>query len=203
MISLLARKFNTARRIGLVRSAHIGIDRLYLTFLAWIFKFHPWHAEAPTSVRPYRYLVAKLVNKLEPTTVVEVGCGLGFILELVRAPRRYGFDLDEGAVRAAQFLHDKSIIFTHGDLTSVDIAQIDVMILVNWIHDVSPSELDALLKPLLRRTRFLLLDAIDPDESSGYRYKHDFAFLASKTRRLSIAYPENEGRSLQLFEVLA
>lgn len=190
-------------RIGLVRSVRIRLDLLFLSVLARAYGFHPWHAQSPTSARPYRKTVASLVNALSPQTVVEVGCGLGYVLRLVDAPFRQGYDPDEGAIRAARFLHGRKITFVHGDLTSVSVPHIDVLILVNWIHEISPEELQRLLVPLLVRTSYLILDAIDPTESSGYRFKHDFAFLDSLAQRISVTRPPNEGRTFQLFKVMA
>ena len=113
------------------------------------------------------------------------------------------YDVDEGVIRAARFLHGKKITFIHGDLSVVSLKDIDVLILVNWIHDISPQLLEELVAPVLSRTHYLLLDAIDPDEPSGYSHKHDFAFLGERARCLSVTrYPE-EGRSFQLFEVIA
>ena len=89
-----------------------------------------------------------------------------------------------------------------GDISSVSQPHIDVLILVNWIHEVSPDELGRLIVPLLPRVRYLVLDAIDPDESSGYRFKHDFMFLASRAQRISVTRPPNEGRTFQMFKVM-
>jgi SAM-dependent methyltransferase len=197
----LLKKLKAAHRIGLLRSAVIFIEGLWLTILRRVFKFHPWHVEAPASARPYRQTVAELVNGLDPRSVVEVGCGLGFVLRLIDAPYRFGYDLDEGAIRAAKFLHGREISFVCGDLTAVSQPHIDVLILVNWIHEISPEELMRLIEPLLSCTDYLVLDAIDPDESSGYRFKHDFAFLGSRAQRISVARTRNEGRSFQLFKV--
>lgn len=201
MIRRLTRKMANVRRIGLLRFLQIGGDRLFLRALAWKFHFHPWHADAPTSARPYRHIVAGIVNELKPTSVVEVGCGLGMILRLVQAPQRHGYDLDEGVIRAARFLHRDSIAFHHGDLSSVSLPRIDVLILVNWIHEISPEALENLLTPLLPRTGCLLLDAVDPDGPPGYRFKHDFSFLDRKAERLSVTRPPDEGRSFHLFQV--
>lgn len=201
MLLALFGKLKTAQRMGLLRAARIGIDRLWLTILSQGFGFHPWHAEAPTSARPYRHTVADLVNGLQPRTVVEVGCGLGYVLKLVNAPYRFGYDVDEGAIKAARFLHGRKISFVRGDLTAVSHPHIDVLILVNWIHEISPEELLRLIEPLLSCTDYLVLDAIDPDESIDYRFKHDFAFLGSRVQRISVARTRNEGRSFQLFKV--
>ena len=121
----------------------------------------------------------------------------------ITAPQRYGYDVDEAAIRAAPFLHRKKFIFMHGDLTTGSMPQIDVLILVNWIHEISRQVLEALMAPLLARTRYLPLIAIDREEPIGYRYKHEFTLPDEKARRVSITRPPDEGRSFQLFEVVA
>lgn len=86
-------------------------------------------------------------------------------------------------------------------MTSVTQNAIDVLILINWIYDYSPQQLEAWLAPLLPRTRYLLLDAIDADNPLDYRFKHDFAFLAGKVQLLSEIRPPGEGRQFVLFKV--
>lgn len=201
VIDLFFRKLGTVRRLGLLPSARIGVEKVFLRVLRHIFKFHPWHAEATKSARVYRKTAARIVDSLNPGTVVEIGCGLGYILAQIAAPRRYGFDVDKGAVRAARFLHGQSISFAHGSFSSIELPTMDVLILINWIHEVSPQALEESLKPLLPRTRFLLVDAIDPEGDRSYRFKHDFAFLDSCTRKLSVTRPPGEGRSFHLYEV--
>ena len=200
MLNKIVAKMLAINRIGLFWAMRISIDRFFLGILAKIFKFHPWHADAPTSARHYRLLVAKIVNELKPKTVVEVGCGLGEILIRINAPEIYGYDADEGAIRAARFLRGKKVIFIHGDLKTVALQQIDVLILINWINKISPASLEEQLIPLIQRTRYLLLDALDPAVPG---YKHNFKFLASKTKLISINRPQRENRSFHLFKVLA
>ncbi len=205
MPKVLLRKTATLRREirskGFLRVTKITTARLAVFVLSKIYKFPAsWHP--PTSARPYRLMVAKVVNDLKPHTVCEVGCGLGSILCRVDANERFGFDIDPGVVRAAKLLRGRKIHFAQGGLTAVHLSHIDVLILVNWIHEISPSELERELMPLLSRTRYLLLDAIDQDNSFGYRYKHDFSFLEGKAKRLSVTRHPNEGRSFQLFEVV-
>ncbi|MHB8474366.1 MAG: class I SAM-dependent methyltransferase [Gammaproteobacteria bacterium] len=203
MIDTLLRKYRTLRRIGLFRYLRMVVDRIFLSGLVMIYGFDSWHAQAPTSARPYRHVVAHLTNELAPRTVVEVGCGLGGILALVSAPDRYGYDIDERAIRAARFLHGRRIIFTCGGITAVSLAQIDVLILVNWIHELSPDALKQLLTLMLARSRYLLLDAIDRDGPDSYRYKHDFAFLGTAARLISVTRAPGECRSFHLFEVIS
>lgn len=202
-LAVLRRRLRTAYRMGLGRAVRIAVDRAALRLLRHLYGFHPWHTEAPLSARGYRRDVARLVNALHPQTVVEVGCGLGSILSLIDAPVRVGYDLDAGAIRAARAMRSGRIRFVEGDLSAVEETAIDVLILVNWIHELSPAALESALLPLLPRTRYLVLDAVDPDGPAGYAYKHDFAFLQGRARGLSVTRPVNEGRTFRVYEVLA
>ncbi len=203
LMSVISRKLDALRRVGLLRTLRCRAVRLWLGFLAWYFRFDPWHADAPYCCRTYKKTVVDLVNSLAPNSVIEIGCGLGELLYRIHSSRRYGYDVDLGVIRAARILHGSKISFFHGDATKVEQSDIDVLILVNWIHGQSPVELEGLVKPLLNRVRYLVLDAIDPDGPDSYRYKHDFAFLEGKAKRLSITRALDEPRSFHLYRVIA
>ena len=182
------------------------LDRAWLSCVGRMFKLDPWHAHAPYSCRPYKKVVVDLVNSLKPERVVEVGCGLGDILSRIEARDRLGLDADATVVRAARFLHPGKVRWLHG--RAEDIARalpadgdIDCLIMVNWIHNLSPEELDALLLPVLPRTKHLVLDALDADAPASYRFKHNFAFLSKSAERISAARSFDEPRSFILFRV--
>ena len=202
-MSVIRRKLDSLRRVGLLRTLRCRVVRLWLGFLAWYFRFDPWHANAPYCCRTYKKTVVDLVNSVAPHTVVEIGCGLGELLFRIHSSHRYGYDVDRGVIRAARFLHGSKISFIHGDATKVEQSSMDVLILVNWIHSQSPAELEGLIKPMLDRVSYLVLDAIDPDGPVSYCYKHDFAFLEGKAERLSVTRAQNEPRSFHLYRVIA
>jgi hypothetical protein len=156
MIKVLLRKTQTLKKElnakGFRRVVKINLDKLAILVLAKVYKFPAsWHTS--TSMRSYRVTVARIVNDLKPYSVCEVGCGLGSILCRIDASVRWGLDIDGGVVRAAKLLRGRKIRFEQGGLASVRMEEIDVLILVNWIHEISPSELEAQLTPLLSRTR--------------------------------------------------
>jgi hypothetical protein len=182
------------------------IDRLGLSALRLLFGFDRWHASAPYSCRPYKRLVVELANSLQPSIAVEVGCGLGDIISRLKAVDRFGIDSDLRVIRAARFLHGGRGFWFHGDGTTIQrvVSQaltIDCLIMVNWIHNLSPENLSEYLLPLLPRTRYLILDAVDADGPNSYRHKHDFEFLSGVTRRLSASRVYGEPRSFVVFEV--
>lgn len=187
------------------RAVHCRLQRLGLQCLRHIFRFDAWHAAAPYACRAYKAQVVQLVDSLKPDTVVEVGCGLGDILTRIRAARRFGIDADAKVLFAARFLHPRGAQWIHGttaDVPSVmpDGQRIDCLIMVNWIHALSPKELSELLLPLLPRVRHLILDAIDLDGPQSYRFKHDFDFLAAVARRVATVRAVDEPRSFLVFE---
>jgi hypothetical protein len=198
----LRRKVSAIWQQGVARSARIILDKFALRLLQRLYGFNRWHADAPLSARPYRRTVAEIVNGLRLESVVEVGCGLGAVLSLVNARHRHGYDLDAGAIRAARLIRSRDIFFTQGDMSCVREHEIDVLILVNWIHDFSPEQLAIWLQPLIPRTRYLLLDAIDADNPLNYAFKHDFSFLLGTSKIVDEARTEGEGRRFLLFQVI-
>jgi SAM-dependent methyltransferase len=60
--------------------------------------------EPPWSGRCYREMLAHYLNRMIPIdgSVLEVGCGSGLLLKLVRAKTKVGIDLSEAQVRAAR-----------------------------------------------------------------------------------------------------
>ena len=180
--------------------------RLVLGLLRFLFGFDRWHVSAPYPCRPYKRQVVELVNSLRPTTVVEIGCGLGDIVSRVSAVERFGIDIDPRVIRAARFLHPLRARWIHGDGSAVEglvptERGVDCVIMVNWIHNLSPDELASVLRPLLPLARFLVLDAIDPDGPESYRFKHDFSFLSGTARRISVTHAVNEPRRFVLLQV--
>ena len=181
------------------RRLRIAVDRGTLRVLQWRFGFAPWHSESPLSSRPYRRGLASLVNDLSPSCVVEVGCGLAAILALVKSQERVGYDVDPAVIRAARFLHGRSIDFRVGGFEAVTEPEMDVLIAVNWTHDFDPGQLETWLMPLLPRTRYLMLDSIDAGEP-GYSHHHDFAFLRGHVRQIASERLGESNRHFLLFE---
>jgi hypothetical protein len=180
--------------------------RLWLGALRAVFGFDRWHAAAPYACRPYKGAVVALANALRPAVAVEVGCGLGDIISRVSAAECVGIDADARVIRAARFLHRRGR-WIHGESSCVPRLfpgprRIDCLIMVNWIHRLSPEELARLLHPLLATTRYLILDAVDAEAPQSYRHRHDFGFLGAAARRVSSVRVPGEPRTFTLFETL-
>ena len=183
------------------------LDRLWLGALRRVLGFDAWHASAPYSCRPYKRLIVKMADSVTPSVVVEVGCGLGDIVSRVKARERFGFDTDTAVVTAARCLHPLSTRWIHGDTASVARVipaqhRIDCLIMVNWIHNLSPEQLAACVLPLLPRVGFLILDALDADAPASYCFRHDFGFLAGLAERVAMERSPGEPRRFEVYRVV-
>ena len=200
------RKFATLRRCGVRHMLAIRAHCLFLGALRMVYKFDRWHSTNPYCARPYKKTLVDLVNSLAPSTVVDVGCGLGDILWRVRAEERYGIDPDLGAIRAAPVLHPGKIRWIHGDSSVINSTlsgiKIDCLIMVGWIHGISPEQLSSILLPLLTRVKYCILDAFNSD-LAPYPYKHDFGFLTNLATCVSVVNPVNDDiRRLLVYKII-
>lgn len=205
-VSKVAALAAECRRIGvsgsvsrLGRAAKVKLDMAALEGLRLVFGFDRWHARSPDSARPYRAQLAGIVNRLRPSCVVEVGCGLGGILARIHAEARHGYDHDPAAIRAARFLHH-DINFTVGGFENIDEKRIDVLIAVNWIHGASPVQIEQWFAQLLPRTGFLLVDTVAAG-TDGYPYFHDFQFLENKATKTVFECAAEPHRHFILWEM--
>jgi SAM-dependent methyltransferase len=197
----LSRRLDRIRAAGVRRSVRAAVDRSVLTVLQWRYGFAPWHAASPTSIRNYRVGVAAMVASLPLDTVVDVGCGLGAVLARIAAPRRHGYDTDAGAIRAARFLHGRAARFSVGSFADVVETEIDLLLALNWPHDLAPVEMEALVVPMLSRTRYLLLDKVHPSSPLPYRHYHNFAFLDGRADVVATDPCGEAHRSFLLYKV--
>lgn len=132
----------------------------------------PWHISV-IEWRKYaidlcRY-ARELVEKEKLQCVVEVGCGLGELISRIPVPRRIGLDLDENVIRAAARIHH-DVDFRVGSFDDVQNLSIDLLIAVNFPHNIPPDELAGYYQRLSRqnRLRHVIVDSVD------YKYFHDY-----------------------------
>ena len=143
------------------------------------FRFDKWHvhaADKPNYVR----LVTKYGNNVEGSKVLEIGCGLGNLVSNLNFQTRIGIDLNEEVVRAAKFLNKFQIrkvnyvVGSFGEASLFD--DIDLLILINWIHRLNPSvlenEIRKLIKSSLKERAYMISEGV-----SHYEYYHDRVFF--------------------------
>ncbi len=201
MFARFARRLTRIRQTGLWTSARGTVERLVLTAMQRRYGFAPWHAASPTSIRGYRVGVAAMVAPLQLDTVVDVGCGLGAVLSRIPAPSRHGYDTDAGAIRAARVLHGRSASFSAGSFAEVAEHRIDLLLALNWMHELTAAEVEALIVPVLQRVRYLLLDKVHESSPLSYRHYHDFAFLERRAETVAVDRCGEAHRSFVLYRV--
>jgi ubiquinone/menaquinone biosynthesis C-methylase UbiE len=191
-ITVCFRKIRTLHRVGLLKMMIIRSHILFLECLRAMYKFDRWHSTNPFPSRPYKKALVDIVNELKPSVAVDVGCGLGDVLTRISAKERYGIDPDRGVIRAARLLHPKGVQWVCGDstvlLNELGNLNMDCLIMIGWIHGVSPETLASIMQPLIPRIRYCILDAFNSDKLP-YPYKHDFEFLKDLMTCVSVVTP--------------
>lgn len=199
---MLAQKLRTMRSKGLRWCIFCQVPNVVLGRLGDLLGLHPWHVRNRTICRPYKKFVADLVNGLKPDTVVEVGCGLGDIIAMVKAEFRYGIDPESRAIQFAPFFHPFSgVKWLEGNLSTVESisGQIDVLFAIGWLHDYSPDWVRSMIEPYLARTSHIIVDRfLVPDDT----FHHQFEFLNSAGELLAHVAPPNDGiREYLIFKI--
>jgi hypothetical protein len=197
----LKRKVEKARELGLFNIFMCIVTRFSYQRLHKKYNFDPWHYEGTFYCRPYQRKAVLMVNKMNPRTVVEIGCGLGEIISRVEAPKRVGYDLEQQVIDAAKYLYGSRVEFKLGSGYEVKETKIDVLIAINWIHNLSPKEIREFLEPFYNRATYFLLEGITPGEP-GYKFYHDFSFLDGHAELVG-ASPGGMGepRTLMLYKL--
>lgn len=187
------------RELGVGNILMCLVTRFRFRCLHSKFKFDPWHYKGTYYCRPYQRRAVKLVNKVAPQIVVEVGCGLGEIITRVNASQRVGYDIEKAVIEAAKYFRGNKVDFRIGTGEDVKEEQIDVLIALNWIHDLSPSEVNEFLGPFYGRTSYFLLEGITHGQP-GYKFYHDFSCMKGHAELIETAEGGiGEPRKLMLF----
>ena len=149
-----------------------------LEFLRFIYKFEKWHSRAPFICRPYKRKLVNEINSLDINiTAVEIGGGMGDIISKIITKNKILIDLDKNLKKPVLLLHP-SVKFIHGSFEKVEKIkekEIDVLILVNWIHNLKKEIiLDSIYKiNKVKTIKYIVLDEINYNKH-GYQYKHKF-----------------------------
>ena len=126
--------------------------------------FDEWHIR-PVEWKPYALEVSDCVNSLiksqSLSRVVEVGCGLGGILNRIEHADTTGFDLDPKVIAAGRRLYPR-VRFEVGSFAAIRDQEIDALILANVCHLIRADELRQTLQELLQRNRihYLVVDTV-------------------------------------------
>jgi hypothetical protein len=172
-----------------LRNALSGaLVRIRNTLLYHRFHFAKWHITGTYYARPYHHRAVSMASALDLQLLVEIGAGLGEIVSRCPANRRVAFDSDTSVIRAANLLHRKNVKYYFGRFTdpgpildrlhSTGEKQIDLLILVNWIHEIDFGQIRTTLQAIDKGCpiRRVLIDTINLAQL-GYQFHHTIADL--------------------------
>jgi len=175
---MIKKYINSIKKVGMKNAIKSLYKRIYFKILKKRFRFDSWHASSPIESKPYKFQVIEMVNKSMPTNVLEIGCGLGEILANLSVPIRLGVDYDLGVINAANYINNE-INFYHHDFENIEsiqlpVSEIDILLLINWTHELSWEALKINLHKLNKKypINTIVIDTINPDVA-GYPYHHN------------------------------
>ena len=169
----------------LLRSSIIGeITRQLRVFLKNKYKFEEWHLSTMNEKEYAADLVCQMNKFLDEKgfghyPLVEVGCGLADILANLKWKHgRIGYDLSQNAISGAKVLHPR-IKFEQGSFADIKIGNICCVIMVNFIHSISPAIMKEDIAMLLdnNEIQMFVIDVLERTKYSEYLYEHNGTFL--------------------------
>lgn len=151
--------------------------------LLLVFHFDKWHT-SPLISRKYAQDLIKYLNGIDnKENYLEIGCGLGDIIKNVSFKKRLGLDYENEVLQAARFLSMLSfqwnIIYKKFTFPNDPIeGKFDVIVLVNWIHNIEPEILKSKLTDYFQNNLCINgIIIIDTVRNDGYKYNHKIDFL--------------------------
>ncbi|MBF0274883.1 MAG: class I SAM-dependent methyltransferase [Nitrospinae bacterium] len=206
-MKIVSKFFCKIKNTGVLNTFCCLYKLLFLKIVSVLFRLERWHSIAPYECRAYKKLVVGIVNELQPHTVVEIGCGLGEIISRVNAAGKHGFDREENVIKVAKMLCSIENNFHVGSFDEVKSLKekiIDVLIMVNWLHDLDGSHIRGEIEEILKvkEIKYIIVDEVHTFRE-GYRYHHDFEQcfhgIAEKIKDVDDGY--DNYRKISLFKI--
>lgn len=202
MVIRVKHKLRRVRQLGLKKIFNHLILSYKYKKLARVYCFDRWHAHSTWYNRSYKMVAVAMANSIKPESVIEIGCGLGEIISRIDSTTKIGFDTCDKVLMAASDYHDQTIRWQSGSFFEAQTFEKDLLIAINWIHNLSPEELEKNILSNKSTTKYFLLESITKN-TDGFRYYHDFSFMEKFSERIDrqeCGY--GEPRELILFRVL-
>jgi SAM-dependent methyltransferase len=111
----------------------------------------PWGLEYLT----YMSFIVDLIKSYKPTSLLDVGCGDGRLIHMVKGfvPLVHGVDVSEKAIAFARAFNSE-VSFTCGDVSTIE-TKYDLLALVEVLEHIHESDIDQFLRKLV--------DLMDPN----------------------------------------
>jgi len=186
---------------------HTG-TRIIRHILWQVFHFDKWHLSTYKS-RSYAQSIVKYLNAKhshKTNSLVEIGCGLGDITRRIKIKNKLGLDADIKVLRAARLvsflqgmfkIQYKVFVFPNSILEGLH----DIIIMVNWIHNVEPKLLKKKLEEYFSKNLNPYGEIIiDTVQDADYRYNHSITYLTSDMKAKIIKIGDFE-RQREVFAI--
>jgi len=168
----------------LVNKLKIWSGKALRLVLRQFFHFDQWHVFTLAERKYAQDIIRFCNNKITRQSFVEIGCGLGDIIRNVRYQSKFGYDMDQQALKAASFLDKFSAkgrtVFSPFEFPASYLPGThDVIVMVNWIHHIPPTILKSKIQEYISRSLnengMIIIDTVQDKE---YKFNHDIKFLA-------------------------
>lgn len=179
-----------------------GIKKMKYMQLMKKYHFDTWHLN-PYEWKEYAQICVRYVNARNCNTVVDIGCGLGEILQHIKADKKLGLDLGEEVLMAARELHGGEIDFKAGSFGELTEKPIDYLITLNFMHGRSETEWRELYRAaaVQNDVRHFVVDTV-PDKAFGpSTHCLDWSkILPDNYKRIERFGPLLSGRHIEVWE---
>ena len=157
-------------------------QRIKYKILFYNIEINPWHLKGTFFCRKYKIKTLEIINRIKPDFYIDIGCGLGEILNKsnVKSSNKFGFDIDkelEKAIKKTNYkFHFSSENKNFFNLLRNNIKGKNksiVVSLLNFSHNITEKEL---LKYLTKLNKILgpyilIIDSVF-DNSEIYKHSH-------------------------------
>ena len=187
------------KEVGLKNVIIGSVKRVKYEKLIRRYHFDPWHL-SPYEWREYVQACAKYINSHNCKTVVDIGCGLGGMLQHVKADKKIGLDDQEEVIRAARELVDGTISLETGSFDDLAEKPIDYLITLGFMHGSPESTWTRPYRLVAERNdvQHFIVDTIPAREDS---YLLDWSKILPKNyKRIERLGPFLSGRYVEIWE---
>ena len=159
-----------------------AVQRIKYKILFHDLNLDPWHLSGTFYCRKYKIKTLKMINRIKPDYYIDIGCGIGELLNKVKLKNtnKFGFDIDERLLPAIKKTNSKFYFSTNKkkffNVLSKNITgknNIIVVSLLGFSHKISDKKLIKLLNELYSNLgSYILITDSFYDKSKEYKYSH-------------------------------
>ena len=180
-------------------------QRIKYRFIFHNMKIDPWHLSGTFYCREYKIKTLEIINSLKPNYYIDIGCGIGEILNKVKlkSKNKFGFDIDKRLLPAIQktnyqfyFSSNKKKFFKILEKNIKGNKNKIVVSLLGFSHNINDKKLFQLLNDLMKilGPYILITDSVY-NKSREYKYSHK-SFLEKQEKIIEYIEGIDKIRSL-------